>query len=344
MIRHHLKLLWGLRIVMRLRYTLLLLLLVTLACPVVPAAAEAVVENDTEMPDRGVESAERTQDSLWLVSTRHLGCSSQYNPDKLNFQVMRYDWTEGWLDSELKAFLDTGDPNSVTAIYVHGNRVDRGQAIQRGMLAYRSLVRGVEDPQPIRFVVWSWPSTKICCPLRDVRSKAVRSDYDSYYVGVFLSRLDPKTRVGMFGFSYGGRIISGALHLVGGGKMFGLTVPNVEPREERTARAVLMGAAMPNYWLLPGHRHGQAVSQVDRMLVQYNPCDRALRMYRFVERRSRPQALGYTAFPWLSELGEDASRIEQQNVSPQIGNNHDMRAYFASPEVMDELRRCVLWQ
>lgn len=328
---------------MRLRYTLLLFVLVPLGRADAPAA-ETAVERETHTSSRGSESTKRSQDSLWLVSTRHLGCPSQYDPDKLNFRVMQYDSTEGWLETELESFLDTDDPNTVTAIYVHGNRVDRPRARQRGILAYRSLVRGVEDPQPIRFVIWSWPSTKICRPLRDVRSKAARSDYDSYYFGLFLSRLDPKTRVGMFGFSYGSRIISGALHLVGGGKMLGLTVPNVETKEERTARAVLMGAAMHNYWLLPGHRHGKAVSQVDRMLVQYNPCDRILRMYRFVERRSRPQALGYTAFPWLSELGEDASRIEQQNVSPQIGKNHDMRMYFASPEVMSELRRCVLWQ
>ena len=175
-------------------------------------------------------------------------------------------------------------------------------------------------------------------------AKAARSDYDSYYFGVFLSRLDPRTRLGMYGFSYGARIISGALHLLGGGEMFGLTVPNVEANQGRRARAVLMGPAMPNYWLLPGYRHDEAVSQVDRMLVQYNPCDRILRMYRFVERRSRPQALGYSACPWLSELGKDASRVEQQNVCPQIGNNHDVRVYFASSKVMSELRRCVLWQ
>ncbi len=330
---------------MRLPYSLLLVLLLSLGHPVASvAAAEEAGRHETETSGRGGKSTERTQDSLWLVSTRHLGRPTQYNPDKLNFRVMRHDWTEGWVDSGLETFLETDDPDTVTAVYVHGNRVDRGEALRRGMLAYRSLVRGVDGPQPIRFVVWSWPSTKTRCPLRDVRSKAARSDYDSYYFGVFLSRLDPKVRVGMYGFSYGSRIISGALHLLGGGKMLGLTVPNVEPKEERTARAVLMGAAMHNYWWLPGHRHSKAVSQVDRMLVQYNPCDRILGMYRFVERRSRPQALGSTAFPWLSELGEDASRIEQQNVCPQIGNNHDMRAYFASPHVIDEMRRCVLWQ
>ncbi len=330
---------------MRLRYTLLLFPLISVGHPLAPAYAnDAASELEPQASSPGDESIERTQDSLWLVSTRHLGYPGQYNQDKLNFRVMRYDSTEGWMDSELDSLLGTDDPDNVTAVYVHGNRVDWGQSLQRGMLAYRSLIRGVEDPTPIRFVIWSWPSAKICGPLRDVRSKAARSDYDSYYFGVFLSRLDPQTRVGLYGFSYGGRVISGALHLLGGGEMFGLTVPTVEAEQERTVRAVLMGAAMHNYWLLPGYRHGKAVSQVDRMLVQYNPCDRILRMYRFVDRRSRPQALGYSALPRLSELGEDASRIEQQDVCPQIGNNHDMRAYFASPAVMDELRPCILWQ
>lgn len=330
---------------MRLRYTLFLLLPISVAHPLAPAnAADAAGEPEPQASSTGDESGARTQDSLWVVSTRHLGYPGQYNQDKLNFRVMRYDWTEGWVDSELDSLLDTDEPDTVTAVYVHGNRVDWGRSLRLGMLAYRSLVRGVEDPQSIRFVVWSWPSAKIRCALRDVRSKAARSDYDSYYLGVFLSRLAPQARVGMYGFSYGGRVISGALHLLGGGEMLGLTVPAAEVNPKRTARAVLMGAAMHNYWLLPGYRHGKAVSQVDRMLVQYNPCDRILRMYRFVDRHSRPQALGYSALPRLSELGEDASRIEQQNVCPQIGNNHNMRAYFASPEVMDEVRQCVLWQ
>ncbi|MBC8876416.1 MAG: hypothetical protein H8E44_43865 [Planctomycetes bacterium] len=330
---------------MRRRYVQILLLFFTFGYPPTwGSTAEPEEGPEPRTPNSIHSSAERTQDSLWLVGTRHLGYPSRYDPDKLPLQVMKHDWAEGWLDSDLDTFLDTNDPSIVTAVYVHGNRVDRGQVFQRGMLAYRALVRGLDDPQPIRFVVWSWPSTKRCGPLRDVRSKATRSDYDSYYLGTFLSRLNPQTRVGMYGFSYGSRVISGALHLVGGGKMLGLTVPDAQPKEERTAHAALMGAAMNNYWLLPGYRHGKALSQMDRLLVQYNPCDRILRMYRFAERRSRPQALGHAALPGLSALEDEASRIEQQNVCPQIGNNHDARFYFASPGVMNAVRQCVLWQ
>lgn len=330
---------------MRLRHAVVLLLLLSLGRPVAPgAAAETTIALPTRTADNGGEAAKRSQDALWLVSTRHLGCPTQYNPDKLNFRVMRYDGADGWVDSNVEAFYKTDDADAITAVYVHGNRVDWGESLRRGMLAYRALVHGVEDPRPIRFVVWSWPSSKICGPLRDVRSKAVRSDYQSYYLSVFLSRLDPKTRVGMCGFSYGSRVISGALHLLGGGEMFGLTVPHAEAKQEPRFHAVLMAAAMHNYWWLPGYRHDKALSQVDRMLVQYNPCDRILRRYRFVDRRSRPNALGYTAFPWLSELGEGASRIEEQNVCAQIGNRHEMRAYFASPKVLDAMRHCALWQ
>jgi len=279
-----------------------------------------------------------------MISTRHLGCPSQYDPNNPDFHVMRYDWQTGWQDSEFETFLDTNDSQAVTAVFVHGNRIDWCKAFERGMLAYHSLVRCVDDPRPIRFVIWSWPSTQTRGPLRCVRSKAVRSDYDSHYLARFLSRMNPETRVGLFGFSYGSRIISGALHVIGGGEILGLGLDKARPKANQTTRAVLMAAALHNYWLLPGCYHGRCVSQVDRMLVQYNPCDWLLRMYRLVDPYKEAQALGYTGFPWLTDLGEDASRIEQQNVNYDVGDAHNMRVYFASPDVMNALRQCVLWQ
>jgi hypothetical protein len=288
--------------------------------------------------------ATRTQDAVWLISTRHLGCPGQYDPNNPDFHVMRYDWQTGWQDSDFAAFLDTEDPQTVTAVFVHGNRIDWSTAFGRGMSAYISLVNGVDDPRPIRFVIWSWPSTPTRGPLRDVRLKAARSDCDSHYLAWFLSQLNPETRVGLFGFSYGSRIISGALHVMGGGKILGLGLVDAKPKANRTTRAVLMAAALHNYWLLPGCYHGKCVSQVDRMLVQYNSCDRLLRMYRFVDPCTDAQALGYTGFPWLADLGENASRIEQQNVCCEVGDSHRPQVYFASPSVMRELRQYVLWQ
>lgn len=330
---------------MRLRFGLLLPLVFASVCLIaLPSAAPAAEPHQKPADTCDCECASRTQDTIWMISTRHLGCPGRYDPNNPDFQVMRYDWQDGWQDSEFEAFLDTDDPQTVTAVFVHGNRIDSCEAFERGMLAYNSLMRCVDDPRPIRFVIWSWSSTPIRGPMRDARAKAVRCDYDSHYLAWFLAQMSPETRVGLFGFSFGSRTVTGALHVLGGGEMLGMRMDNARPSANKTIRAVLMAAALHNCWLCTGYYHGECVSQVDRMLVQYNPCDWLLQKYRLLDRCSNAQALGYTGFPWLADLGENASRIEQQNVCCAVGKAHDMRVYFSSPDVMNGLRQYVLWQ
>ena len=336
-----------LRTAMRLRHGLLLLLVFASTCTISlhSAASDAEVQKpQAAASDCDCPCAARTQDAIWQVSTRHLGCPSHYDPNNPDFQVMRYDSQAGWEDSELEAFLDTDDAQTTTAVFVHGYRIDWCTAFERGMMAYRSLVSCFDDPRPIRFVIWSWPSAPSGRPLRDVRAKAARCDLDSHYLAWFLSRLAPDTRVGLLGYSYGGRIVSGALHLMGGGEILGFGLDDAKPKANPAPRAVLLAAALHNYWLLPDRYHGKCVSHVDRMLVQYNPCDRVLRMYRLLDRCAAAEALGRTGFPWLADLDENASRIEQQNVSCEVGDEHSLRAYLASPSVMNGLRQYVLWQ
>ena len=324
---------------MRLRPLLGILLLAAAASGPLWGAASAPAE-----PPRPGASSTRPQDSVWLISTRHLGCSHGGDPQNPDFQVIRYDRDQGWEESDFDAFLQTGTPDGITAVFVHGNRVGWSTAFDRGLLAYRALIEGVDDPRPVRFVIWSWPSAQIRGPLRDVRSKAARADHESHYLAWFLARVDPNARVGLFGFSYGGRIISGALHLAGGGTLCGRPLAIAGTPRQCKPRAVLMAAAMHNYWLLPDCRHGRCPSEADRLLIQYNPCDHVLHMYHLVERCSRPRALGYTGLPCLEDLGKDAARIEQQDVHCEIGNHHNVRLYFDSPRVMDKVREYVLWE
>ena len=74
----------------------------------------------------------------------------------------------------------------------------------------------------LRFVIWSWPSDKIKGPLNDIRTKAWRTDTDGYYLGWFLQRMHPQSDIGLIGFSYGARIVSGALHVLAGGELDGM--------------------------------------------------------------------------------------------------------------------------
>jgi hypothetical protein len=258
------------------------------------------------------------------------------------FGVQRYENPQGWSRAKFDQLQADTARQRETVIYVHGNREDWATAQYRGMIAYHALVRVAGDPPPLRFVIWSWPSDQIRGPRNDVLAKAARSDYEAYYLAQFLAAVDPQARVGLFGFSYGARIITGALHLLGGGTLVGLQLPDGTGTGEHQARVVLMAAALHDFWLLPDNAHGKCWSQIDRLLIQYNPCDRILRLYPHLDRCSRPQALGYSGFPWVSQLGDDAARLAQQNVSCEIGDQHHALNYLESATIMDQVQRYVL--
>jgi hypothetical protein len=279
----------------------------------------------------------RPQDSLWLIGTRHLGCP---HPDRCynqSFQILRYD-ESGWQRSDFPSFLS--DLRDMTVFYVHGNRVDTNQAFWHGREAYQAVIQAADRPDSIRFVVWSWPSDQICGPRRDVLSKAARTDPESYYLATVLAQLPSTTEAGLFGFSYGARIISGALHLLSGSPLGGYRLNHIERPADLRLRAVLMAAAMDDDWWLPHGYHSQCPTVATRILVQFNPCDPALRFYPRVDRRERPQALGYTGFPWPGSL--DDGMFEQQNVSSQLGKTHDASKYFGSETIMQRARQVLL--
>lgn len=309
------------------------------ATDTVPAPEVATATVTTPCP-----SGLRAQDSFWVISTRHLGCPSPCAPSDIAFQVQQYQQEQGWQEAQLADLLTATTPQPLTVLYVHGNREDWCTAQERAWCAYGALIQAAGDPPPVRFVLWSWPSTQIRGVLQDVLVKAARSDCDAYYLAQFLAQLDPQTHVGLMGFSYGARIVTGALHLLGGGSLIGLQLPEARPEGVRNIRVALLAAAVHDYWLLPGQAHGRALSQVDRLLVQVNPCDRILRLYPHLDRCTKPSALGYSGFRCLAQAGDDGLRVAQQNVACAIGSDHNIYLHLGSPVVMGEVQRYVLWK
>jgi hypothetical protein len=309
----------------------------------------AVLRASTESSPLEVENASesccetlRPVDDLWMLSTRHLGCPQWHSPDNPDLQVLHYIPNEGWQQSTWEAWQASGSASGTTVVYVHGNRIDWDKAFRRGMAAYRALIRNAPACEPVRFAIWSWPSTQICGAGRDAKVKADRADLECHYFARFLNHFDSESRVSLIGYSFGARIVSGALHLTAGGRLCGHNLPGAGERGGISTRAALLAAAMHNYWWLPGCRHELSLSQVQSMLVLFNPCDPALRWYPRLERRSRPRALGATSCPCPERLGEDAQRLEQRNVSCEIGKTHDAEAYFDSPSIMSQISERLL--
>ena len=116
------------------------------------------------------------------------------------------------------------------------------------------------------------------------KSKPPARDCESYFLANFMSRLNPDTQLRLLGYSFGGRIVSGALHLAGGGTLGRFQLADANSRPPNSVRVVLLAAAMDNYWWLPGRYHGECFSQVDRLLLLYNSCDPVLRFYPRLDR------------------------------------------------------------
>ena len=211
-----------------------------------------------------------------------------------------------------------------------------------GHLARSALQLDGGDCPPVRFVIWSWPSAPIKGLLRDVRVKAQRSQPEAVFLARFLAELDPADRVSLFGSSYGARIVTGALHVLAGGTLNGCSIP--ANSSFHPARVVLTAAALDNDWLLPGRYHGLALSQVDAMLVFYNPLDPVLKMYDFVDKCTHDKALGFTGLITSPSAYEWADRYEEQNVGRMIGHVHSASYYFHSSCLMRQARRYLLWE
>ncbi len=282
----------------------------------------------------------RPQDQVWLVSTRHLGCPRC--GDEPNLRVWLFNWeTNQWEASSLEAFYASDDPAVNTLVNVHGNRVDWCTANREGWEAYRAITCcGPEAP--VRYVIWSWPASQIKGILKDLRTKAARCDSDGWYLGWFLGNMNPEVQVGLVGYSFGARIVTGALHVNAGGRMAGQMLPT-EKLHRKPSRVVLCAAALHNNWLIPGSYHGRAYMQIDHMLCLNNGCDPITKRYRFVFKGSRPAALGYTGIAGLYSMGETSSRIQQRNLCGWIGKTHDWEAYFHNPGVVSLMRPYLLW-
>lgn len=279
------------------------------------------------------ECSDRTGDRVLLVSTRPAGCSTNLQTianRAVGYEKTTVGYRSQWIDQDPIELLSTLDPTLPTVVYVHGNQIDSCGARERGMAVYRRLTRAACDDRPIQFVIYSWNATKVPGLLRDYREKAARTRPIAAQLAWTLNRIPSGTQIGVIGYSYGARVLSGAAHLLGGGSLNGICLQ--ESTTSHTMRAVFLAAAEDAYWLSPTSYHGNAMHQLDSLLVTINPKDPAMRFFKYLSKTSSPDALGGVGPRGLSS--EASSRVRICNVSRSVGQSHDLHRYLAAPGLM----------
>ncbi|MCH8840330.1 MAG: hypothetical protein IH831_06565 [Planctomycetes bacterium] len=199
-------------------------------------------------------------DEILMMSTRAVGtvCDGKRLSEKLRCQ--RYeigdDGCPHWKCMDWRDALQPASPVRKpasplrkpaspvrTVVYVHGNRIEPGEDRYRGMLIYRSLVAQGRPSQPIRFIIWSWPASTIPGPIKDMRLKAARTCPVGWQLAWFIDQLPEETPVSLIGYSYGARVASGALHVLGGGRLNGLQLTERLHPQRPPIRVAMIAAA-----------------------------------------------------------------------------------------------------
>ena len=280
-------------------------------------------------------SLPRDQDEVWLVSSYGVGCCG-YGPGGPPLRYWKYCRPQGWVGASADEFWSSLAPETHLSVAIPGNRMDMSDATRFGWAIYGAAVRNAPEQPPMRFVIWAWPSGKASGgPANDARVKAARADVDARILASFLQRLPSQSSLSLTGYSFGARIIGGALELVAGGAVNGVALPlDATAAPPPPARVVFMAAAIDNDWLLPGRRYGMAMGRMSHLTLLNNGCDRVLRFYgRMVRKRGGPQALGYTGQAAPGWLGPELTKLEQHDVCCLIGKPHDWEHYTGSPRI-----------
>jgi hypothetical protein len=275
----------------------------------------------------------RQQDEIVVVNVRTLCgiCDPQSMRNGVtveNYAVYDQTGQRRWQRWDLDSLL-ASDPSVPMIIFVHGNQITTSDAREEGLVLYRRMMQyGASGPQ-IRLVIFSWPSARVGGLLRDVRVKASRTGPASCQLAWLVDQMPAETPISLVGFSFGARIITGGLHILGGGNLGHLGLSERVNPNRPPMNVVLLPGGLHAHWLGEGQYHGLAMTQVNQMFLVNNCRDPAMRFYHLAF-PGRPQALGLRGPTRLSSA--ERSKITMRDVSRYV-SQHDLYRYLCAPGV-----------
>lgn len=227
--------------------------------------------------------------------------------------------------------LDRPFDSRETWLFVHGNQIPPSEAIRRGLKVYRNL-RTYSTGKSIRFVIWSWPSQREGHRIKDAKRKATRTDVESFLLGSYLTKLASETPSSIIAYSFGARIVSGALHLAAGGQLCGYQLPQ-RLENHVPLRLAFLAPAVENDGLHPRRgRYARGLDPVESLLLLNNSRDKALNFFWIIN-KSKPKAMGDTGIV----CAPGHCKIRQFDWAKTIGKDHSLHQYIDRPAVLRQI-------
>lgn len=291
------------------------------------ASIVLVTTNVTSAND--TRSTDRDADRLWLVNTRsitsNVNCIDLEQPP---IDIRRVDRVGKTSMATMDDYVSAVNESRSVVVYVHGNRMKPHEALFRGISIYRQCTQ-CQKSGPVDWVIWSWPSERTGFLTHDIRKKAYRTDAQGLYLAWLLRQhISPSVSTTLIGYSFGGRVVTGSLHALAGGKLGGRTLsgPTITGM---SFGAGLIAPAIDSHWLTQHGYHSLATQNMHRLVLMYNRRDIVLKRYWLVEKVRGRMALGYSG-PTSFGPRVDGTRlpIRSRDCSNFIGIAHDELDYY----------------
>lgn len=302
----------------------------SLTCQHVAAVSSPTAPRQNAITIPSSLSQNLQSDRFFLVNTRSISSNScRVNLRDPNLRFNRLDRCGRRSPSDLSDYIASMSSDRPRIIYIHGNRRDAPTAISQGLWVYRELARRRPKGQAFDWVIWSWPSEAESILLTDARKKAERTDAQALYLAWLLNHHQSSGQpTALIGFSFGGRVVTGAMHALAGG-IVGRRKLDQPAITGANIDVGLLAPAVDSTWISSCGRHRLATQNINRLVLLYNHRDFALKYFRLISQDPGSQALGYTG-PRSIAARYDGTRlpIRSKDCANTVGNHHSEKQYY----------------
>ena len=277
----------------------------------------------------------------WIISTRCAEAEVEAGVH-YDYQVYRFDGPNPGRGSSMDELLSSLQPGVPVCFMAHGSFVTWDSMLTDSAETYRWLRRAAPC-QPVHIIFYTWASDDIHCSIPGLRVNLLgrRASLNGFYLADLVSKVSDRHPICLIGHSHGTRMVSAALHSMGGGCVEGRSLAG-GPQPPRRIRVVLAAAAIDHDWLNPNERFGLALNQSEALINLRNHSDLPLTLYP-LRRPFSGKALAVSGFTKRDRaaLGAANRKVIDYDVTRIVGVGHIWDNYYSQPRIADAIRHYV---
>lgn len=309
--------------------------------PPPPSSVHRPVETSYDV-SRSTASRGPCDPDYWIVSTR-CGKEQVAAGQAYDYQVYRFDGPQPGRGSSLDEMLASLEPGVPVCFMAHGSFVTWESMLVDSAWTYRWL-RQAAPSQRVHIIFYTWASDDGgFIPHIRVNRLGRRASLNGFYLADLVTKVSVDHPICLIGHSHGARMVSAALHALGGGIVEGRMLA-CGPQQPRHIRVVLAAAAMDHHWLNPNERFERAVCQAEAILNLQNHLDLPLLIYP-LRRPISGKALCISGLTGRDRklMAEHHEKVIDYSVTDLIGLGHVWANYYQQPRIADAIRHYVYY-